>query len=533
MAPDGSSTTSYSYAGNTVTITDPAGNWKQYVTDAFGELAQVIEASPNPSAEPNHVTNYTYDILGHLIQVQMPRTINGQIVTQTRSWTYSSTTQLLSSVTQPETRTVAFTYNGDGTLATKTDAKSQQTQYTYDVYGELTQIARGTVSGGTFTENASQRVNYTYGQQGASNNAAGRPQTITYAGPDGLGITESYQYTPAGDVLNKSLTLGGSALSTTYGYDSEGRVTTIQYPYTTGSPTTYTYGFDSMGRLNTMTDQNSNQLVSGVVYNQADQLLSISGTALNESRIYNANAQLIELVSGVYHYKYNYSTTQNNGRIQSIQDVASGETVVYQYDSLNRLSSATGTGDPQGNWSQTFAYDGFGNLVQKAGNNAPNVTSWTMNPSTNQITSNGAQYDANGNLTAYSGAGTYSYDIPNRMINVIPAIGGSAAYLYDPSNQRVYSKVTAGSTTTEQIYFYGADGRKLQVWSLTVSNNSANLTLVSSNQWFGGRLLKNEDRLQSIGKYFPYGEDRYSPTPANPTGDTENLQRIPRILRRA
>ncbi len=48
-------------------------------------------------------------------------------------------------------------------------------------------------------------------------------------------------------------------------------------------------------------------------------------------------------------------------------------------------------------------------------------------------------------------------------------------------------------------------------------------TLKSVNQWFGGRLLKPQDRLSSIGKYFPYGEDRYTPTPANPANGTEKF----------
>jgi RHS repeat-associated protein len=43
------------------------------------------------------------------------------------------------------------------------------------------------------------------------------------------------------------------------------------------------------------------------------------------------------------------------------------------------------------------------------------------------------------------------------------------------------------------------------------------------NTWFGGRLLKPQDRLNSIGKYFPYGEDRTSPTPANPPNGQEKF----------
>ena len=60
---------------------------------------------------------------------------------------------------------MSFTYNADETLATKTDAKSNQTQYTYDSYRELTQVARGSWNAGTstFTEDVSQRVTYTYG----------------------------------------------------------------------------------------------------------------------------------------------------------------------------------------------------------------------------------------------------------------------------------------------------------------------------------------------------------------------------------
>lgn len=43
VAADGASTTTYLYQGNTVKVTDPAGKWKQYWMDAFGQLIQVME----------------------------------------------------------------------------------------------------------------------------------------------------------------------------------------------------------------------------------------------------------------------------------------------------------------------------------------------------------------------------------------------------------------------------------------------------------------------------------------------------------
>ncbi len=67
------------------------------------------EQSPNPANEPNHVTLYSYDVLDHLVQARMDRTINGQVKTQYRSWTYDAATQLLTSQTAPESGTTSYT----------------------------------------------------------------------------------------------------------------------------------------------------------------------------------------------------------------------------------------------------------------------------------------------------------------------------------------------------------------------------------------------------------------------------------------
>jgi RHS repeat-associated protein len=65
--------------------------------------------------------------------------------------------------------------------------------------------------------------------------------------------------------------------------------------------------------------------------------------------------------------------------------------------------------------------------------------------------------------------------------------------------------------------------KKIGVWQLTTPSGAPTLTVVSTNVWFAGRLFKNQDRLQSVGKYFPYGEDRYNPNPANPANDQEKF----------
>lgn len=535
VSPDGASTISYSYQGNKTTVADASGKWKTYTMDAFGELIQVKEPAPT-SSEPDHVTLYSYDLLGHLTLTAMTRTIGGQAVTQTRAWTYDPATQLLTSKTLPETGTTAYAYNADGTLATITDAKNQRKVYSYDAYGRLTQIARGNMVGDSFIELTTQRITLAYDgtNGGFSQNTLGRLSTISYTGPHGMSINEYYSYHPAGAVTAKDLQVSGlwgvagAHLIANYGYDNEGRVTAIQYPVSQwNAPNSivagsgYNYGYDSMGRLSTMTDQNNSTLVSAATYGPANELLQMNTSTFSETRSYNVNLQLTELISGAtVHVKYNYSPTQNNGRMLSQTDVLSGETITYQYDTLNRLIQAAGNGDSSGAWSQTFSYDGFGNLTQKTASNAPAV-SIAVDPLTNRVQA-GAAYDANGNLTALSGA-TYLYDIENRVSQANPASGGTVIYGYDTSNERIYKGDLTGSTySDEELYFYGIDGRKYMAWKINPSSG-VYLQAIAVKQWFGGRLLAPEDQLGSQGKYFPYGEDRISPTPPDPLGDTEKV----------
>lgn len=212
--PDGQSTTSYSYAGNTVTFTDPTGKWKKITRDSFGQIVKVEEPSPNPASEPNHVTLYTYDVFGHLTKVQMDRTIGGTVRTQLRTWIYDSQTLRLLSKTSPEAGTVVYTYNTDNTLATVTDAKNQRKVFTYDTWGRITQIARGNVSGSVFTEDTSQRTTYTYEgtNSGYSSATNGRVSQITYKGPHGTSFAELYSYHVAGGVTKKRVQITGTPL---------------------------------------------------------------------------------------------------------------------------------------------------------------------------------------------------------------------------------------------------------------------------------------------------------------------------------
>ena len=302
-------------------------------------------------------------------------------------------------------------------------------------------------------------------------------------------------------------------------------MTTVQYPGSGPSSAPVTgpnlgWAFDSMGRLNTMTDLAANStIISGATYGPSSELLTMAGQ-VNESRSYNSMLQLTGLTSGsTVSMTYAYSSTQNNGKIVSQTDALIGETVQYTYDALNRLASATAN-----TWGQSYQYDGFGNLTNQ------NVTAGSAPAYSNSYDANNhlaGCADANGNYTcAVDGAGHgFNYDVENRPRQLS---NGAVLYSYAPGNRRVWRGLfTNGTITTDEVTFWGANGQKLAVYQLTYTNlttppTQANWVWYASqtgtNYYFGGKLIKNaggyvgSDRLGSIGKFYPWGQEKPSAT---------------------
>jgi len=529
VAPDGASTTTYAYSasttgiiGTTTTITDPAGKWKKYTYDVFGNLRQVNE--PNPAGGADYVTTYTYDFLNHLTQVSMPRP-NG---TQNRTFVYDSN-QRLQSETHPESGTKTYTYNADGTLASRTDAKGQVAKYIYDPYQRMVMIQHFTNS--SAPENLCDRLTIAYD---AGTNGWGRPYSYTM-GDSSCGQPWSYVYgyTPGGQIAKKTLNVvvsgASTALAAGYTYDNEGKMTSVAYPNpSTGQPSTvpYAYTFDAMDRP-TGLGINGNPIVQSAQYGPSDELLywqwGMNAGSYSETRHYNSLLQLTEqsFGAGFYDLKYVYSANQNNGKILQQLETVSGETTNYTYDSLNRLVTAS-----TGAWGQSFTYDGFGNLTDKnvTAGSAPTLHA-LVNPATNQIST--AAYDLNGNLLYFQAGTSYAYDQENRLTAFITAT--TEGYSYGPDNERIWRRKLDG---TQEVYFYGATGERLA----TYQPGGPTLVEVGRNMYFAGRPVSlagyqnqyqpyvGADRLGTVRwsgdyqyhttkfSYYPYGEE-YTTTP--------------------
>jgi RHS repeat-associated protein len=554
VQPDGASTTTSAYSGNQTTTTDPAGNWKQYTTDVLSNLTTVVEPDPANLPGGTLTTSYTYDWMNHISGVSMTR----GSTTQTRTFVYSAA-GLLTSATNPENGTVQYYYNADNTLWYKHDAKGQDTVYTYDSQKRVTEIQRYP-TGKNNSEDTCQRVLYyydtnpfstTYTQNSASRLAA-ETYSICHPGPTPDGpvytpstITEMYTYHPAGATTGKEFQLAHASydgttsgnVSIAYTYDSKGSVASI-----TRNGVTYTYANDSMGRPVSLTDNeyilsgganNNDIFVQNVTYDLAGRMTGMQTLAQNfygigiysgETMSYNVNGQLTSISwagvqpnAGSYGYSgltggitYSYSATQNNGQITQASDAISGETINYQYDALKRLTSASSTpisGSTPAAWTQTYQYDGFGNLTAKVLNGTS--TPIAVNAATNQLSS--AYYDANGNMTSGAGA-TFTYDEANRIASVAEVSGGIEYYGYAPDNKRVYRLKSDG--VTENYTFYGAFGEKLAIytifWGLDVNGyyGSWAFNQIETDLWFAGKLIYQATGATGLGSASAVYQDR-------------------------
>src|SRR5713226_4382163 len=216
---------------------------------------------------------------------------------------------------------------------------------------------------------------------------------------------------------------------------------------------------------------------------------------------------------------------QNAGKITSQTDNVSGETVSYLYDSLNRLTWAYTSA-----WQQHYTYDGFGNLTNRTGYGTAQSTtiSTPADATTNRLS--GYTYDQNGNQISTG----YAYDAENRLVQ---ANAGAVQYGYDGQNKRIWQASFSNCSGDlcmrgGSISIFGIDGKMIGTytaganWNNTQTQISLSFYSTTQRVYFGRKLVATldysgvqhgvlQDRLESVGKYYPFGEERNSPSMTN------------------
>jgi RHS repeat-associated protein len=167
---------------------------------------------------------------------------------------------------------------------------------------------------------------------------------------------------------------------------------------------------------------------------------------------------------------------------------------------------------------QEFSYDGFGNLLsqQPVFGSAPMMT-LAVNPTTNQVTSGGATYDAAGNLT-YDGTTNYTFDEMNRMTQASGPYG-TFGYSYSPGeNKRMVVYGSSRNPQTLKMFLYAPNGKVLS--QLAYQKNGSNWAPIAINAltnylYLGGKALSYAESSvgsNASGTYWPYGSTNTNPT---------------------
>ena len=420
--------TQYAYDDNSnpLTITDPLSHVRSQGFDDLNRLTQITD-----SAHGN--TSASFDLLDRPQNVVDP---NGGSTT----YIYDGFGDVIEKVS-PDSGTTVYAYDSNGNLTQKMDATSAITNYAYDALDRVKSVM--------YPAAASENVTYTY-DAGGHGFGVGRLTTVT----DAAG-TLNRSYDERGNVVSETRVNGTTTLRAAYGYDAVSRIANTTYP----SGLTVAYVRDVMGRVTAVTVNGpgiaAQTVVSNIGYQPFGPVSSLLfGNGITETRRYDGDYRLTQITAvgsrALQNLSYGYDAGDN---VLSITDaVTPGNSQSFGYDTLNHLTSATGS---YGNLAYT--YDGVGNRL--AQNASGIVTTYAYAPNSNRlaaITSGGVtqsvSYTAAGNISATGSNPNYalSYNQAGRLAAVASGSKKSGAqYAYDAFGQRV-SKVRNVSRVLRQ-----------------------------------------------------------------------------------
>ncbi|MBR0109836.1 MAG: hypothetical protein IJM05_04465 [Bacteroidales bacterium] len=439
-------------------------NPSKYVLGAITQELHIVNADSNPDSTWRRRTNITYDDLFHPVTTKQyvgahgipvpvphdpilqsaPGIIFGLRLVSTTRRTFDSRGNVTSEKTAPygatefvgdtlvydanrryllsNTDALGHTttysnYNKFGKPTSVTDYQNRTTTYTYDSWGNLTQVSHP--DGGV------EQTTTAWGGDGlytVSHTATGEPETITHY--DALGR----------EVKSGVKRFNGAWQWTNREYDGRGRLSRVSLPYrqtsSSGDPSYWnTYHYDLYDRPDTLLEASGKKTIW--VYNGTSTTTVKDSVAITK-------------------------TTDAMGRVVSVSDL--GGTTTYTLRDDGQASSITAPG----NVVTTFTYDDYGRQTRMVDPslgtetdsytwNADGSSQFTHTNRNGSVTTNRDKY---GRVTYVSRESefntTYTYDTYGRLNSVSSTNSTGEQYTYD-----AYDRI---STLKETV----PDGKWLQ-----------------------------------------------------------------------
>jgi RHS repeat-associated protein len=414
--------------GNTTTLTYSGGNLVS-VTDTYGR-----------------VLSFAYNAQNHLSSVKDP---DGRVTT----FQYGSTGHLLTKMTDPNGKSIQYTYNTLFQPTSKVDKAGRTFLYSYANFLPVA-VNDATNTGPARLSNPS---NWSTDPTQLAMNQLRVYNPSTTTNTDGRGNVWKYTYDSNGYLTQ---TVAPDTATTTHTYDP---VTLHIASMTDANGHTTTYQYDSMGNRTQMTDALAHvtKYTYEPVFNMMTSMTDPRGRVTTFS--YDGHGNRIKETDPLGHSRSWTYDSHGNVLTQTDKD---GNTTSYSYDAFGDRTQVT---DAVGNVTK-MAYDAVGNLISTT--NARGFTTSYQYDGMNRLTvvtdptshTDQTVYDGEGNRTQVidrDGHSTsYQFDLRQRLTKITDALTHVETYTYDGNDNRISMADRNGHTTT---YGYDVQNRRTTV----------------------------------------------------------------------
>ena len=486
----------------------------QTVKTDYDERGQVTRKYTSRGTEEDVATKYEYNILGQMIQSEIPQEKeDGSVKYQTTTTEYDSAgnvTEQNEQIDDDRRAKTEYTYDKQGNLvmvkSCLDEQQAQYVQYVYDIQGNKVRQFTGMTEPLTFTvtevtEDSDDADVFSYAGKMYQLEISGKKksddiretkyaydgknQLISYTDPEGR--TETYTY-DINSNLTKTVDKNGNTQTSTYDYQN--RLTEmVAKEKKTGKETVHTYTYNAYGDVAT-------QDGTSFVYDD------VSGQVTKETTRLTKNKNVVK--------NYTYDSAGNKSAFSVKVGDDTKLSLNYTYDGESKLTAVT---DEEGNKVAGYSYDTDGNLSERTVAGSGLTTSYTydyqnhLTELTNQTESAGviseyrSEYLVNGQksketATVQDAKGkseektsTYTYDLLGRITRETKTGSEDISYTYDSNNNR--KKMTVGNKVT--AYKYNKNDELLRIDTLNTDTEEDSVVIYKNDN--------NGNQLATVNRY--------------------------------